>query len=262
MRVRAELPNPDGKLRQGMLLRVQVQLPTRQALVLPELAVQQEAEQSSVFRVGADDTVEQVPVKLGTRREGVVEVVSGLKPGDRVVVEGTVKLHPGDHIVEAGATNTPDGHAAARRCEHAGGDARPMKLSDLSIHRPVFATVVSLLLIVLGVISFTRLPLRELPDIDPPVVSISTTYTGASAAVMETRVTKVLEDAVSGIEGVDTIQSSSRERHLAASTSSSPCSATSRARPTTCATRSAATSTSCPTTPTRRRSARCPAIRT
>ncbi|HZV22624.1 MAG TPA: efflux RND transporter permease subunit [Luteimonas sp.] len=85
-----------------------------------------------------------------------------------------------------------------------------MKLSDISIHRPVFATVVSLLLIVLGVISFTRLPLRELPDIDPPVVSISTTYTGASAAVMETRVTKVLEDAVSGIEGVDTIQSTSQ----------------------------------------------------
>ncbi|NUS39015.1 MAG: efflux RND transporter permease subunit [Lysobacter sp.] len=85
-----------------------------------------------------------------------------------------------------------------------------MKLSDISIHRPVFATVVSLLLIVLGVIAFTRLPLRELPDIDPPVVSITTTYTGASAAVMETRVTKVLEDAVSGIEGVDTIQSSSQ----------------------------------------------------
>jgi multidrug efflux pump len=85
-----------------------------------------------------------------------------------------------------------------------------MKLSDVSIHRPVLATVISLLLIVLGVIAFTRLPLRELPDIDPPVVSISTTYTGASAAVMETRVTKVLEDAVSGIEGVDTIQSNSQ----------------------------------------------------
>jgi multidrug efflux pump len=85
-----------------------------------------------------------------------------------------------------------------------------MKLSDISIHRPVLATVASLLLIVLGVLAFTRLPLRELPDIDPPVVSISTTYTGASAAVMETRVTKVLEDAVSGIEGVDTIHSDSQ----------------------------------------------------
>jgi multidrug efflux pump len=85
-----------------------------------------------------------------------------------------------------------------------------MKISDVSIHRPVFATVVSLLLIVLGVIAFTRLPLRELPDIDPPVVSISTNYTGASAAVMDTRVTKVIEDSVSGIEGVDTIRSTSR----------------------------------------------------
>jgi membrane fusion protein (multidrug efflux system) len=112
VRVRAELPNPEGKLRQGMLLRVLVQLPTRQALVLPELAVLQEAEQSSVFRVGAGGKVAQVPVKLGTRREGVVEVRSGLKAGDRVVVEGTVKLHPGDRIVEAGA-DTPQGGEAA-----------------------------------------------------------------------------------------------------------------------------------------------------
>jgi membrane fusion protein, multidrug efflux system len=101
VRVRAELPNPDGKLRPGMLLRVQVQLPSRQALVLPELAVQQEAGQSSVFRVDAQGKVEQVPVKLGSRRQGEVEVVSGLKPGDRVVVEGTVKLRAGSRVVEA-----------------------------------------------------------------------------------------------------------------------------------------------------------------
>jgi len=113
VRVRAELPNPDGKLRQGMLMRVQVQLPARQALVLPELAVLQEAEQSSVFRVGADGKVTQVPIKLGTRREGVVEVRSGLKPGDRVVVEGTVKLHPGDRVVEADAQSPQGGEAGA-----------------------------------------------------------------------------------------------------------------------------------------------------
>jgi membrane fusion protein (multidrug efflux system) len=101
VRVRAELPNPDAKLRPGMLLRVQVQLPPRQALVLPELAVQQEAEQGYVFRVGAGDKVEQVPVKLGTRQRGQVEVVSGLNAGDRVVVEGTVKLHAGSRVVES-----------------------------------------------------------------------------------------------------------------------------------------------------------------
>lgn len=85
-----------------------------------------------------------------------------------------------------------------------------MILSDISIKRPVFASVVSLLLVVLGIISFTRLTLRELPDIDPPIVSIDVNYPGASAAVVETRVTQILEDAVSGIEGIDTIESRSR----------------------------------------------------
>ncbi|QNP39797.1 efflux RND transporter permease subunit [Lysobacter solisilvae (ex Woo and Kim 2020)] len=85
-----------------------------------------------------------------------------------------------------------------------------MLLSDISIKRPVFATVMSLILIVLGVVSFTRLPLRELPDVDPPVVSVNTSYTGASAAVVENRITQVLEDAISGIEGVDLITATSR----------------------------------------------------
>ncbi len=85
-----------------------------------------------------------------------------------------------------------------------------MMLSDVSIRRPVFATVLSLMLVVLGLIAFARLPLRELPNIDPPVVSVDVTYPGASAGVVETRVTQVLEDALSGIEGVETIQSQSR----------------------------------------------------
>jgi multidrug efflux pump len=85
-----------------------------------------------------------------------------------------------------------------------------MKLSDISIKRPVFAVVVSLLLVVLGVMSFLRLTLRELPNIDPPIVSVQVSYPGASAAVVETRVTQILEDALSGIEGINTIQSQSR----------------------------------------------------
>ncbi|HET6603071.1 MAG TPA: efflux RND transporter permease subunit [Xanthomonadaceae bacterium] len=85
-----------------------------------------------------------------------------------------------------------------------------MILSDISIKRPVFATVMSLLLVALGLISFTRLPLRELPDIDPPIVSIDLRYPGASAAVVETRITQVLEDAVAGIEGIRSVESQSR----------------------------------------------------
>ena len=85
-----------------------------------------------------------------------------------------------------------------------------MKLSDVSIERPVFATVMSLLLIVLGIMAYSRLTLRELPAIDPPIVSVDVNYPGASAAVVETRVTQVLEDALSGIEGIETVQSRSR----------------------------------------------------
>ena len=85
-----------------------------------------------------------------------------------------------------------------------------MILSDVSIKRPVFAAVISLMLVTIGLIAFTRLPLRELPNIDPPVVSIDVSYPGAAAGVVETRVTQVLEDAVAGIEGVDLVTSSSR----------------------------------------------------
>ena len=84
-----------------------------------------------------------------------------------------------------------------------------MRLSDISIQRPVFATVMSLLLIVLGLMSYSRLTLRELPAIDPPVVSVDVSYTGASASVVETRITQVLEDALSGIEGIESLQSRS-----------------------------------------------------
>ena len=75
-----------------------------------------------------------------------------------------------------------------------------MILSDISVRRPVFATVLSLLLVAFGVLSFVGLPLRELPNIDPPVVSISTTYPGASAQVIEDTVTARSEQEMNGIE--------------------------------------------------------------
>lgn len=86
-----------------------------------------------------------------------------------------------------------------------------MFISDIFVKRPVFAAVISLLLIAFGVVSFTRLTLREYPDIDPPVVSISVNYPGASASIVESRVTKTLEDRVSGISGINYIESSSED---------------------------------------------------
>jgi len=86
-----------------------------------------------------------------------------------------------------------------------------MVLSDLSIKRPVFATVVSLLIVVFGLAALLELPVREYPDIDPPVVSVSTDYTGAAAEVVDTQITQVIEGAISGIEGIRSIESSTEQ---------------------------------------------------
>jgi len=87
-----------------------------------------------------------------------------------------------------------------------------MKLSEIAIKRPVFATVMSLSIILLGYISFTRLPVREYPETDPPIVSVTTFYRGASPSVVETEITDVLEDQFSTIESVKTLTSSSQEQ--------------------------------------------------
>ena len=84
-----------------------------------------------------------------------------------------------------------------------------MKISEISVKRPVFATVVSLLLVILGLLAFSRLSVRELPEVESPVVSIETTYRGAAADVVETKITQIIEDRVSGIEGVTKITSQS-----------------------------------------------------
>jgi multidrug efflux pump len=86
-----------------------------------------------------------------------------------------------------------------------------MFLSDISVTRPVFASVISLLLIAFGLMAFDRLPLRQYPDIDPPVVSIDTTYPGASAAVVENRITELIEERIAGVSGIKFISSSSED---------------------------------------------------
>ncbi len=84
-----------------------------------------------------------------------------------------------------------------------------MMISEHSVRRPVFATVISLLLVILGLAAMTKLPVRQYPDVDSPVVSVEVSYRGASAEVVETKVTQVIEDAVSGIEGIEKLTSTS-----------------------------------------------------
>jgi len=86
-----------------------------------------------------------------------------------------------------------------------------MIISDISVKRPVFASVISLLLIAFGLVSFDRLSLREYPDIDPPIVTVEIEYPGAPANVVETRITELVEERIAGVEGIKFIESSSSD---------------------------------------------------
>lgn len=99
--VRAELPNSDRLLRPGMLLTLEVRLPPRDVLSIPEIALIQVGSVQSVFRVNAEGVAEQVTVRAGQRQSGRVEILEGLAAGDRIVVEGLVKLRGGMRVVEA-----------------------------------------------------------------------------------------------------------------------------------------------------------------
>ena len=112
--VRGDFPNPDRALRPGMLLEVQLSRPERQALVLPEIALVQVGRDTFVFRVKADGSVEQPRVEVGARSSGKAEVLSGVKAGDRIVVDGTGKLRPGSKVAEAKTEAVPAAGAPAR----------------------------------------------------------------------------------------------------------------------------------------------------
>jgi membrane fusion protein (multidrug efflux system) len=105
--VRAEFPNPDRRLRPGMLMEVRMLQPARDALVVPEISVVQVGRESFVFRVRDDGVVERAPVQTGSRQSGAVVITDGVAAGDRIVVDGTGKLRDGVRVVEAGADTAP-----------------------------------------------------------------------------------------------------------------------------------------------------------
>ena len=98
--VRGAFENPDRELRPGMLVQVRLQQAAREALMIPEIAVIQVGRDTFVYRVREDETVEQAPVTVGVRAEGLVEILDGLEPNTRIVVDGTGKLRPGMQITE------------------------------------------------------------------------------------------------------------------------------------------------------------------
>ena len=86
-----------------------------------------------------------------------------------------------------------------------------MSLSSLSIKRPVLAVVMSIVIVLFGIIGFTSLGIREFPNVDSPIITVSTSYIGANADVMETQITEPLEESINGIAGIKSLKSVSRD---------------------------------------------------
>ena len=126
--IKGRVPNPDGVLLPGMFARVAASLGQRDALLLPDEAVVADPEGSFVWRVGAEDKAERVAIEIGTREPGRVEVKSGLKEGDRVVVAGTHKVHAGAKVkavpaLIGGATPAPSSASPSPQAAAPGGGA-------------------------------------------------------------------------------------------------------------------------------------------
>lgn len=119
--VRAAFDNPDNRLRPGMLIQVRLEQRERQALMIPEIAVIQVGRDTFVYRVRDDDTVEQAPVTIGVRGEGLAEIIDGLEPGTRIVVDGTGKLRPGMAVVEGTVQDAKS--APVENADAVGGNA-------------------------------------------------------------------------------------------------------------------------------------------
>lgn len=86
-----------------------------------------------------------------------------------------------------------------------------MGLPSLSLRRPVFAIVINIIIILFGVIGYTFLGVREYPSLDPPVINVRTSYTGANADIIESQITEPLENAINGVQGIRTISSASNQ---------------------------------------------------
>jgi multidrug efflux pump len=86
-----------------------------------------------------------------------------------------------------------------------------MSISSLSIRRPVLATVMAIIIVLFGVIGYNYLGVREYPAVDPPIVTVTTNYTGANADIVESQITEPLEESINGIAGISTMTSVSRE---------------------------------------------------
>ena len=182
------------------------------ALLVPQRAVQELQGAYRLAVVTAENTVSMRPVKTGARVGKLWVVEEGLNPDERIVVEGLQKVKDGAQVnpkpiqMEAANAVTPAVSAAAPLPAAKAGRS---SMARFFINRPIVAIVISILLTIAGIVSLNRLPITQLPDIVPPQVQVSTTYTGADAVAVEQAVATSIEQQVNGVDNMLYMKSTS-----------------------------------------------------
>ena len=187
LRSRAVIPNKDLSILPGQFGRVRlIGSAPYEALLLPDTAIATDQSRKIVFVVKDDNTVEAKPVTLGPLDEGLRVIREGLKAEDRVIVDGLQRAR-------VGAKVTPQTAQPAGRWQ-------VMNLGRLSINQPILAMVLSIVLLIVGAIAYTTLPVSEYPQVVPPTVVVTTQYPGATAQTVSDTVAAPIEQEINGVE--------------------------------------------------------------
>ena len=203
IRGRAVFANPDGIFTPGMFGRLRVPgSPPYAALLVPDAAIGSEQARKYVLVVDDGGVVRQKYVTPGQLDGGLRVIKDGLVATDRVIVNGLMHARPG-HQGEGGSRRSrpPAPPKPATRPKPV--DARKyMRISHFFIDRPIFAAVVSIVFVILGGVSFSRLPIAQYPEIAPPIINVSGQYPGASADVVAATVVTPIEEQINGVENM------------------------------------------------------------
>ena len=196
--MRGVFPNPAGKILPGLYARVRVPLKKKTALLVPEVAIANDQQGSYVLIVNEKDVVERRGVKTGPTVDNLRVIEEGLHGKEWIIVNGLLRAAPGRQVTPEREGVAPPGSGFSSNPSPKEGEAM---ISRFFIERPIFANVIALVTIIIGLIFLYQLPVAQYPQIVPPTIQVSTRYPGASAEVVAATIAVPIEQAVNGVEG-------------------------------------------------------------